>query len=427
MNLYPFSVYTRKGSKYYYVKFKKDNGEYSTGISTGQTNKQDAITTAYEWFYKGKPTKTGIISLVFKQKLQENIKKEEVIYILEELKKKGLIKHYFMEESKAAIDFIEYLTEFWDHDKSQYINEKLRKEHGIHRKYTSGMKAKISLYWKPFFQGKILGDITRNDIESFVDHISQKDISASTKNYIIRAGLIGLKYAYNKEYIEKDITTGIIMFSETHEERQILTPEIVSKVFKKEWEDKRVWLANLLALITGMRAGEIQGLQVQDIGNDYINVRHSWSNIDKLKAPKNKEGRIIEIPFPNIIIELLALAKSNPHGYKPDSFIFWNKNDEKEPMRQELFVNGLRDRLINIGLSRSKASTYTFHAWRHLYASYMKDKIEDKLLQSQTGHKTKEMLEMYADHQLQGDREKIQEVQKEIFGEIVQLAIENKN
>jgi hypothetical protein len=49
----------------------------------------------------------------------------------------------------------------------------------------------------------------------------------------------------------------------------------------------------------------------------------------------------------------------------------------------------------------------------------MKDKLNEKLLQSQTGHKSIPMLNHYADHLLAGDRERIRQAQKEVFGSLV--------
>ena len=56
-----------------------------------------------------------------------------------------------------------------------------------------------------------------------------------------------------------------------------------------------------------------------------------------------------------------------------------------------------------------------FHGWRHFFTSYMVKKLDKKLLKSQTGHLTDEMLAHYSDHETEGDRELIQEKQRETF------------
>jgi len=416
----PFSVFKRTNKKYYYVKFKDSNGNYSSPITTKQIDRQDAINIAWEWFHKGIPKKDKIISLSIEQKLKGDITKEESIYILEELKKKGLLKSYISPESSEAIDFIEYLIKFWDYDNSPYVKEKLRKKYSIHRKHCYDMTSKVKKYWKPLFDGYILGEITTQIFENFVDYLADQNIAMKTKNNTINAGKKAINWAAVKGYIKEDITKGVMLFSNEPEERLILSPEIVNKVFKAKWKNKMSKLANLLALITGCRAGEIKALQVKNIGIDYLHIQHSWGDYDKLKTTKTNKNKIVEIP-PEISTILLNLASENPHGCKPDSFVFWNRYKPLEPMNSDLFLIHLREILINIGMSKEQTNTYTFHGWRHYFVAHMKEHIPDKLLQSESGHKSLKMLNHYANHRLSDDRLKIQQAKKEVFGDLIEF------
>jgi integrase len=165
-----------------------------------------------------------------------------------------------------------------------------------------------------------------------------------------------------------------------------------------------------------MRAGEIQGLRIQDLGQDCLYIRHSWNFQDGLKTTKNNESRIVEIPFPGLIAELIEMVKSNPHGQDMDSFVFWAEKCPNKPIEQDIFRRDLKDALIKTGLSKESAKAYTFHGWRHYFTAYMRDKVTEKLLQSQTGHKTLSMLDHYAGHKITGDRERIRQAQIETFG-----------
>ena len=90
-------------------------------------------------------------------------------------------------------------------------------------------------------------------------------------------------------------------------------------------------------------------------------------------------------------------------------------------MEQKLFLRGLRDSLVTSGLGKDKAAKYTFHAWRHFYTTYMRGKVEDKLLQSQTGHLTIEMLERYSEHVIQSDRDKIRDALTDVFSSLLPI------
>jgi integrase len=421
----PFSVFKREERRFYYVQFKDTKGNYLPAVSTRQTSESAAIEIAFKWLREGRPTGNGgSVGLSLREVLKDVNTTAEADFVCRELKRQGLLRAYVVTESKQAVDFTAFLQNFWDYDASPYIKEKLRKNHGIHRNYTVGQKLIAEKYWTPFFKGRFLGDITRQDIENFIDKVAERKLSSGRKNKILKAGTIPLRWAFAKETIEKDVTAGITWFSGKTAERHILSPEIARAVFSVEWPDNRSRLANTLAAVTGLRAGEIQGLRVQDAGVDCLYIRHSWNFRDGLKTTKNNEDRIVEIPFPGLIKELLNLAGANPHGTTMDSYVFWAEKSPLKPMESRLFLNGLRDALVKTGMSHDSASVYVFHGWRHFFTAYMRYKLNEKLLRSQTGHKTIPMLDHYSDHVISGDRERIRQAKMDVFGALIPRGIE---
>ena len=422
----PFSVFKRANRPGYVVAFKNEKtGAYLPPVSTRQTDEASAIKVAYEWYKHGVPKKDTVESL--KDYTLRDLAKEadiaDVEFLVNELKRRGLLKSAILTDSKQDRCFAEFLTNFWEYDNSPYIKERLRKNHGIHRRYCHEQLGAVKKYWVPYFAGRLLGEITRQDVESFIDHLdappetegtAQK--SAKRKNIIIQAGTIALSWAFNKEMTERDVTQGITWFAGKSAERQILSPELAEAVFKVRWKDDRAKLANMLAMVTGIRAGEIQGLRVQDLGKDCLYIRHSWNRLDGLKTTKNTENRTVEVPFPGLFQDLLALAGTSPHGQGMDSYVFWAEKMPDKPMEASLFIDGLREALIQTGMSKKSAMVYTFHGWRHYFASYMRERVTEKLLQQQTGHKTLAMLNHYSGHKIAGDRERIRQAQIEVFG-----------
>jgi integrase len=423
----PFSVFKRANRPCYLVAFKNEKtGTYLHPISTRQTDEAAAIKTAYEWYKNGVPQKDKVIDL--KEYTLRDLAKQadftDAEFIVNELKRRGLLKSAVLTDTKQDRDFAGFITNFWDYDNSPYIREKLRKNHGIHRRYCYEQLGAVKKYWVPYFTGKLLGEITRQEIESFIEYFEtlpetkgeRIPQSAKRRNIIIQAGTIALSWAFNKEMIDKDVTQGITWFSGKAAERQILTPELAAAIFKVQWKDERARLANMLAMVTGMRAGEIQGLRVQDLGKDCLYVRHSWNRLDGLKTTKTNESRTVEVPFPGLIQDLLSLAAINPHGQGMDGYVFWAEKMPDKPMEATLFNDGLRETLKLTGMSDKSANAYTFHGWRHYFTSYMRERITEKLLQQQTGHKTLVMLNHYSGHKIAGDRERIRQAQIETFG-----------
>ncbi|WP_461256090.1 tyrosine-type recombinase/integrase [Treponema sp. R80B11-R83G3] len=421
----PFSVFKRADRPCYSVSFKNEaTGEYYPAISTRQKTEAEALKTAFAWLRDGIPQKRKTVrvqiqDLSIKDTARKIKTKAEAEILIEELKRTGWIKSYVLTESPEAQDFTLFLTEFWDWEKSPYIKEKRRKNHGIHRRHCKLQSQAITLYWESFFKGRFLGDIRSIDIDAFINQIGEKDLSASRKNGIIKAGTKPLRWAFSKGKIETDPTRGHLLFSGATQERNVLSPAAATAVFRVEWKDERAKLANMLSAVTGMRQGEILALRLQDLGSDCLYVRGAWGGADGLKLPKNNKPRTVELPFPGILLGLIDLAKKNPWGVSPDSFIFWTEYKDGVPMQGAMFVKGLRAALVKSGFSENEAEKYVFHSWRHFYTTYLMGKLEKKLLKSQTGHLTDEMLNHYGEHRIAGDRERIQQAQIETFGSLI--------
>ncbi len=416
MSEIPFSLVTRKNSPFIYVRFKnEETGEYLSARSTKQTDRKSAIKTAWEWYKKDKlgiKQQQSLESFKFQNQIK-NADNNDLMFALQEMQKRGLVKSVVFTGAKNDIPTTEFLCDFWTWEKSKYIAEKLRKNHRIGKTHCLKENGYVRHYWKPFLENKTLGELTRQDIEDFIDRISELDISFCAKNDIIRAGTTAFKWARSKGIIDADLFSDIIFFSGKNAERQILTPELVQAVFSIEWNDKRAKLANMLSMCTGLRAGEIQALQMQDLGQDRLYIKHSWNMQDGLKCTKNGESRIAYLPFPNIVNALKELAESNPYGQGMNGYVFWATIPDK-PMESKTWLYELRQALKKIGVQNPEK--YTFHAWRHFFSTYMYAKVNQKTLQRQTGHKTAIMLEHYAGHEVADEIEKLETAQIQTFG-----------
>jgi integrase len=418
MDAYPFCVFKRTDRPCFLVKFKDEAGNYLPPVSTKKKDRDEAVQVAFKLLRDGIPQKKEALKvndLSLKdvaRKIQTGTEAEK---LLSELKVLGMVKNYVLNDTPQAEDFISFLKTFWDWETSPYIKEKLRKNHGIHKRHCKLQGQAIALYWEPFFKGRFMGDITAMDIDAFITHMGERDLSAARKNVVIKAGTKPLRWAFSKGLIDKDPTRGHILFSGDELKRNILTPAVVAAIFRASWKNERAKLGNMLAAVTGMRSGEIQALRFKDLGNDCLYVNASWNKEDDLKPTKNNESRTVEIPFPDLMNSLIEQAQHNPWGVSPDSYVFWSETSGDMPIHGTCFLDGLRKALVMIGFSESQAAKYMFHGWRHFFTSYMIGKLDKKLLKSQTGHKTDVMLAHYADHCIEGDREIIQATEREAF------------
>ena len=418
MSAYPFSVFKRNNRPSFMVSFKDEAGNYLPAVSTRKRTKEEAVQSAFQMLRDGVTT-GGKKRTVQEMSLKDMVRKirsgGEAETVMAELKKQGWAKDIIKSEAGERADFIAFMTAFWDWDTSPYVEEVLRKKNGLHRRHCRLQGQAIALHWAPFFKGRFLGDIEPRDIDAFISHMGKKDLSAARKNVVIKAGTKPLRWAFSKGKIERDPTRGHILFSGDEMRRHILTPTAAAALFRADWKNERAKLGNMLAAVTGMRQGEIQALRFQDLGPDCLYVRGSWNKVDLLKPTKNNEARMVELPFPDLLASLAALARRNPWGAAPDSFVFWSDAGAEMPMHGTVFLDGLRRTLAQIGFPAGDAAKYLFHGWRHFYTSYMINKLDKKLLKSQTGHKTDTMLAHYADHRIEGDREQIRSAQRSTF------------
>ncbi len=418
MNAYPFSVFKRTDRPCYLVAFKDADGKYLPPLSTKKITEQEAVKVAFQWLRDGIPQKKAVIretELPVKKLIRKIVSDDEMETLSAELKRMGLVKSFILKDTPEAEDFIAFLKTFWDWDTSPYIREKLRKSHGIHKMHCLKQSQAITKYWELFFKDRFLGDISAVDIDSFISHIGDMDLSPSRKNVVIKAGTKPLRWAFSKGKIDKDPTRGHFMFSGEEKKRDILSPTVAAAVFRAEWKNDRAKLANMLVAVTGMRSGEILALRFQDLGQDCLYVRGSWNRADKIKPPKNNKTRTVELPFPDLMAGLIEQAMQNPWGVTPNSFVFWADTKKDIPMDGRLFVSGLREALRQVGFTEQESQKHLFHGWRHFFTAYMIRKLDKKLLKSQTGHLTDEMLTHYGNHETEGDRELIQAQERETF------------
>jgi len=419
-----FILSTRAKSPNLYVSFKNPlTGKYGTKRSTGTSDHKQAEKIAYKWLLTGESdtkkdcSQRSLLDAIRVATLTQSDARE----IIEILKSKKLISSAVLKTDKANISFVSFLDNFWDYDNSPYVKEKLRKKHGIHKRYVARESGAVKNYWKPFFKDTLLGSVTFAQVNSFIDWIGslEKPGSAKGKNSVIKAGTLPLKWAFRNEMLERDITIGLVLFSGEEKKREILTPELATAIFSRNWKDSRAKLANLLAMCTGLRAGEIQGLRKCDLGQSCVYVRHSWNLADGLKTTKNTEQRTAEIVFPELMGALIEQANNNPYDDGLDGYIFWASVRDK-PIESRGWLKSLREACKEVGIK--DPSWVTFHAWRHFFTTYMGGKVDDKILQMATGHKTRAMLELYKDHIRVGDIDALKIAQKEVFEPILKEA-----
>ena len=210
----------------------------------------------------------------------------------------------------------------------------------------------------PFFGRTVVAEITARDIERYKTHEQARGIKNKTINNYLTMLRKCLVTAY--DWLELDGAPPKIVW--------LKCPPAETK-FLSEKECQRL-LSNahglvhdmlLMALRTGMRQGEIRGLQWSSIDwqNDIITVRHALCDYSKLLgSPKSNRAR--HIPINPEVRESLEARR------KPDGYVFLDTDGK--PFNHKRLARRLETVIERAGLKH-----FGWHVLRHTFASRLSE------------------------------------------------------
>ncbi|MFP3041220.1 site-specific integrase [Treponema primitia] len=438
-----FYIYRRKGNPIYFARFTDEGGGTLTERSTGCTGRDAAIFTVSGWLRDGLPpnkrrgnktrlieaeaTLQGILTTIAKA---DTLDADSALEIVTALRDRGLIAIPTVKAGPGNVDFITFLENLWDYEKSPYIRERLAYGISAGKKHCYECSGKIKRYVKPYFNGQELSRITRESIKIFSFSLVDRGLSHASVNNIMAPVLTALKFAFKENMIPVDPTAGIMRFSAKTKPRGILTLDEAGELFKKLWNcsDLRAYTASKLAATTGLRIGEVQALKKGDFKDGILTVSHAWSAIDGLKCPKSGKPR--EIPLlPEIEVALKNLLEQNPFKETEDAFLFYSSLADK-PMDGKLILLELKAAMDSVNEERKKENPESqiinwrdrrvcFHSWRHFFISYASKILEKQKAMAISGHLTESVFNHYADHGESKDLDQAREAMAEVFGKVL--------
>jgi len=428
MNPEPSNFLLQKRGKYWYVLFKIPNsGRWTTAKSTGTKDKLEALTLVMEW------AKTGIPAgkVKSKKELREYLKsesiftavknaqlsKEEAEEIVKILESRGLANVQLVVKKPGDVEFLSFLENFWNYEKSTYVKDRLVHKKSITKKHCYDMKHRL-VHWEGF-RGRMMSSITELELKELCVQLSDKGLADASINKTMLAGTTPLKWAKKNKMIASNPAESLERISETNEERGILTDEEVLKLFSEAvWKDEMARVANILACTTGLRLGECLGIQKINIKDSQLEV-WNWTEMDGRKKPKNNKIRIVPL-MKEIRDELLALLDKNPHDHCDTNYVFYGPEPDK-PALGDSMLNGLVNALESIGISdnQRKERNIDFHSWRHYYTSNVCLYVDEKKLKTVTGHNSSAVFNVYAGHKKEVDVLAVAAATKKAFVKIL--------
>jgi hypothetical protein len=257
----------------YYVEFTdKVSGEKLSARSTGETDKTKAQLKAELWKKNGVPTgrmrkprpletAAGLESII-KAIRKTDLNGDDALKVVDTLKTLGLINIAAVKSTgQGAVPFVEFMAEFWDFDKSEYIKDRLSHGYRFSRRYARECQNRLNAELRPFFQDRKLNMVTTEDLKRLSNQLADRGLSTSTINQIVLVATTPLKWAFGEKIIPANPAIGLTKFSITNKERGVLTEKEAGAVFALDWTDKRAYVASLVSATTGSRQGECLALR----------------------------------------------------------------------------------------------------------------------------------------------------------------------
>ena len=249
-------------------------------------------------------------------------KKVVVVHKKKALSDSGMIpadvaaKVYEPLNPECTMKLCEFLVNFWTPEKSEYIQNKRAHKKTIGDYHCKEMRGMVNRYWLPFFgEDFTVGELTEQYLEDFLQELANfRCLKGATINHARTCGATGLKWLKNKGIIHSNPMANVEAFSKSDATpRGIPDEKEIKALYELDWNNEVMYLAFNLSAFSGLRPGEISGLQVRDIDSekDLITIRHSWHRTGFLKSTKTNLIRKVPVAH-NIILRLLVQAQRCP-------------------------------------------------------------------------------------------------------------------
>jgi len=285
-------------------------------------------------------------------------------------------------------------------------------------------KYQLQTFKKKFGMYK-LASITPLTVQDFFSQLAKEEYAERTMKDILKALHSMFNYAVNTARIMKynpadgvKIPKAIVKKENAN---RVYKEEDVTKIFETLKQDNYFYyIITLIAYRTGMRQGEILGLQAKDVdlGNRCIYVRNALQYIERkyiLKSPKN-ETSIRRVAIDDILlVELKEYARKRAQNkllygelYKR---YYLEKNAEITENMTDIQLDFFICRECGSYIGKSslisymksycekKGVRYTTHSFRHTHATELiENGVPVKAIQDRLGHKSiTTTLDIYAE------------------------------
>ena len=291
-------------------------------------------------------------------------------------------------------------TENWFlYDQCPYIQGKLLRGYTYSRSFADQQRHNLTTQLWPVFGDIKLRSLTPGMIENWILKLKHQGYANATVNHHLALLKSILTEAHRLGYLVDNPGRAVKSLAENCAPKGILTETEAQALFAaKTWEtvwskDRLQYLINKTAIQTGMRLGEIQGLQKDCLFNTHLLVKRSWDRNYGIKGTKTNDSRSIPISM-ELYQELHHMALGQTQG----EYVF-SCSEGVQPIDHKAITKWFTRALEKIGIpdKERKERKISFHSYRwYLNTKLRSLGLPDALVRSMTGHsETSGMTEHY--------------------------------
>lgn len=273
----------------------------------------------------------------------------------------------------------------------------------------------LSLRVLPEFGGVRLSELTRADLQDFVDRLLGRKLAASTIRNTMNPLQAIYRHAVRRELVVINPTREVDLPAARGRREKIATASQAARLIAAVPDsDRAIWAT---AFYAGLRRGELQALRSSDIdlGRSEITVERSWDQYEGPIAPKSKAGirtvPILAVLRDHLDAPALRTGSDLVFGRRPDEP--FNPKVVADPAKRAWAAVNEREReeAEREGRSPDLLPSLTFHECRHTFASLLIDAgVNPKAIQEFMGHATIEETFSRYGHLMPGTRDQTREL-----------------
>lgn len=302
----------------------------------------------------------------------------------------------------ASVNFKSFAVHFFDKESEYYTFQattgKPIKDSSLHS-YVKLLNNQLM----PFFETYELKNITKSTIKNWIIWANQYWSSKTINN---AHGVLNILFesALDKELISRNPLSNLRFCPVEKKERNLLTVDELKQIYNYTWSSEVQRQMFFMALLTGMRIGEISALKKDDVHTDFIDVKHTYS--DKFGLGSTKTGENRKVP----VIDVFTSESKTEwffEGMTPD-----------KPMLSHAVYNAFTRICDKIGIDR-KQRGLTIHSLRNFFISYLQqNNVSESKIKAVVGHKDKSNMTEHYTYWTPDMFPEIYEIQEKLYKEI---------